>query len=1001
MVLVSGCAGPALATELQPKHLRCEYLVNPLGLDVAVPRLSWEFQAGPDSARGTRQTAWQLLVASRAALLREGQADLWDSGKIVSEETIGLEYAGRKLRSGERCHWKVRVWNQAGQPSPWSETAFWTMGLLDPQDWKAKWIGVPELASRKSNLFRDWKRTLAWKQWPAPPRVPAGSAVQQWIDATKMKVEYFIPKDIDGSIWGIERLEELQPAPLFRREFTVGTAVKRATLYLCGLGCYALWINGKKVDERELDPAQADYDKHAFYVTFDVTRFLQRGTNAIGIMLGDGFYRQTVAFARPSGKAGDGENGLIAQLDVERDDGPVECITSDHRWKCSVEGPLIKNNIFAGNLYDARREIPGWHLPGFDDRTWSNVEIIPPLTPRLDAQKIPPLRVVETVQPVALTKPKPGVWVFDMGVQLFGYTRLKVDAPAGTILTLRYVESLKPDGTKYELGRMACNQADVYVCKGGGEEWIPNFTCHAFRYVQVEGLPRQPELGLLEGLGIANDIEPVQRFACSNDLLNRIHAMFVRTVLQAAQHKFGSDTARERSCWLGNAPLLHWVYSFNAWTLYEKTMADMEYHKVQMRVGGKTYTVPPSIILEPRGAGYPEGVLAGMRIWWEAYLCTGNLQLLEHLYPRMQETMRYMAAVTPTGVYDSWLGDWHDALPQGQHSISADGESLKLRQAAKKNYRGVLSGGAGGFPANTPPAVPPTARLYQCARNMAVAARLLGRTKDAEEYDQLAHRIKAGFIAKFYDPDQATFGSQTANAAALWQGLVPPDSETKVLKSLVDDIMVKHKGHFSTGIFGTHTLLDVLLSHGRDDVAYTLMTQEDFPSFGLMIAHGATTSWETWGEAILENTPAGHAPPISADRPQSHLQFLSVDAFFVQGIAGIRGDEAKPGFKGVVLRPHLVRQLDWARADFQSVRGLITSDWKRQGDRFIWNIVVPPNTSATVYVPTTQPGSVTESGQRASGATGVKFQRAEKDAAVFEVSSGHYHFEAELGQSRN
>ncbi|MCF7818678.1 MAG: glycoside hydrolase family 78 protein, partial [Kiritimatiellales bacterium] len=644
---------------------------------------------------------------------------------------------------------------------------------------------------------------------------------------------------------------------------------------------------------------------------------------------------------------------------------------------------------------DARREMPGWNLPGFDDRTWSGVEVVAPLTPRLEAQRVPPIRVVETAKPVALTNPKPGVWVYDMGVQLFGYARLKVDAPAGTVLTLRYVESLWPDGTRYELNRMACNQADVYVCKGGGEEWTPSFTEHAFRYVQVEGFPGQPELEMLEGRSIANDIAPAQHFECSNELLNRIHAMFVRTALQAAQHKFGSDTARERSCWLGNAPLMYWIYGFDAWTLYEKTMADMDYHQFQRRVGGKMYSIPRSIILEPRVSTYPEGVLASIRIFWDAYLYTGNLQLLEHLYPRMRETMQYMAAMAPEGIYDSWLGDWHDALPKGADSISADGSTTKLRGAARKRYDGPY-GGAGGFPANTSPAIPPTARLYECARNMAEAARLLGKPEDGKEYEQLAQRIKSGFIAKFYDPDKSTFGSQTANAAALWLGLIPPGSETKVLESLVADIKVTHKEHFSTGIFGTPLLLQVLLDCGRDDVAYALMTQEDFPSFGLMIAHGATTSWETWGEAILENTPEGNSPPFNASRPQSHLQFLGVDAFFLQGIAGIQRDDRLPGFQGIVLKPHLVRQLEWARADFHSVRGVITSDWKRQGDQFSWKVVVPPNTTATAFVPAKDTGAVLENGKVAAQATGVKFLREEGGAAVFELQSGRYAFQSEL-----
>ncbi|MCX6894796.1 MAG: family 78 glycoside hydrolase catalytic domain [Verrucomicrobia bacterium] len=508
MLFSSGLA----AAELQPARLRCEYANNPLGIEAKQPWLSWEFSAAPAGSRGLRQTAYQVLVASSEALLAEGRADLWDSGKVASDATIGIEYAGRKLRSNERCFWTVRTWDQDGKVSDWSKPARWTMGLLDASDppspggfgaagWQAKWIGVPTNAAQASRFFRDWKRKMPAPADPAPMRVPAGPEVQAWIAATKVNSTYQMPKQFDGVKYSQERLEELQPAPLLRREFAVAAPVKRAVVYLCGLGCYQLRVNGRSVDERVLDPAQTDYDVRAFYTTFDVTELLRAGKNAIGVVLGDGWFRQTLTFTHLKQPAAFGRPGLLLQMEIEYADGRVERVVSDGSWKCSIEGPVVKNAVYAGELYDARREMPGWDAPNFDEKNWAAVEVIPPLTPRVQSQMIAPIRVVETVKPVALTNPKPGVWVFDMGAQLTGHARLHTAAPAGTAITLKFAETLNREGLAHqpESLNMGARAVDMYVCRGGEATWETQFTYHSFRYVQVEGLAGKPALDLLEG----------------------------------------------------------------------------------------------------------------------------------------------------------------------------------------------------------------------------------------------------------------------------------------------------------------------------------------------------------------------------------------------------------------------------------------------------------------------------------------------------------------------
>lgn len=992
VLLIAVCpVSVTAAIEFQPTRLRCEYLVDPLGIDAIRPRLSWEFPSKPDGPRGMRQTAYQVLVASIEALLQEGKPDLWDSGKIVSDETIGIEYAGRELRSGEQCYWKVRTWDQGGKVSEWSKPDFWTMGLLDASDWLAKWIGAPANAAQSSRFYRDWKRRVPAPSDVAPSRVPDGPEVHAWIESTKVNAAYGMPKGFDGLKYSQERLEELQPAPLLRREFNVTAPVNRATIYLCGLGCYQLRLNGKNLDERVLDPAQTDYDVRAFYTTFDVTDSLHTGKNAIGVVLGDGWYRQTLTFTHLKQPAAFGRPGLLLQMEIEYADGRVERIISNDQWKCSVEGPLVKNAVYAGELYDARREMPGWDAPAFDEKDWASVEVIPPLTPRVQSQMIPPIRVVETVKPVALSNPKPGVWVCDMGVQLTGNVRLHTDAPPGTAITLKFAETLDHDGLAHQPGslNMGAKGVDMYVCRGGKATWEPQFTYHSFRYVQVEGLSDKPPLDMLEGRFVTQDLEPALEFQCSNDLLNRVHTAFVRTGMQNAQHKWTDCPSREKRGWVGYPLHMIMAYNFDAYPFLGKIVEEMGIKTFTMKVNSKPYPgVCRTIIPSADSTSMATGI-HGVLLPWELYLQYGDRRLLEKIYPVMRSTFLWNAAcLTPDGVGDCWIGDWHDALPGYEEKY------IQLRKDAAKRTGKT---GGGGQSVNSDPGPTITARLYQAAQYMVAAARALNKPEaEIREYEQIANRIKEGFIKVFYKSDELAYGSQTSDAYALCLDLLPPGKENQVLDSLVSDVMVTRKGHFSTGEFGTDRLLEALTIKNRDDVACALMTKEDFPSFGLMLAQGSTTTWETWGEAILSTSKSGKPELVAATRPVSHAQFLAADGWFLKDIAGIRRDESSVGFKSIILRPHLFRQLDWEKADFHSIRGVITSDWKRQGDRFSWKVVVPPNTTAMAFVPTKNAASVLEGSQAAGKSTGVKFLREEDGAAVFELQSGNYNFQSLL-----
>lgn len=999
--------GSAASGQLVPADLRCEYLKDPSGIEQQHPRLSWEFPDSPPSVRGERQTAYQILVASTEELLKQDRGDLWDSGKVNSNDMTGIAYGGHPLRSNERCYWKVRAWDQKQQSPAWSAPASWTMGLAGTGDWHAQWIGMPENASLNSRFFKVWKRNTEGPSDPAPPRVPAGPEVDAWINASEM-----VGKKAIAPAWGKDRLEELQPATLMRREFNVASPVKRATLNFCGLGCCKLGINGKILQDRVLDPIETDYDRRAFYTTLDVTSLLRQGKNAIGVALGDGWYRQTLAWVGPGGAAAFGPHALLLQLEIEYADGRTEQVVSDKEWKCTPDGPLVKNAVYGGELYDARREFPGWDSPGFDDRNWSAAEVISAPTPKLQAELAPPVRITETVKAVALTNPKPGVWVYDLGSHFTGFARLKVNAPAGTAITLKFGESLAGDGTVYQPSSLntGAKAVDTYVCKGGAEEsWEPCFTYHSFRYVQMEGFPGKPTKDMVEGRFVWSAMDSAQEFECANPDFNRLHKAFVRTAMENAQSKWTDCPSREKTGWMTYPIYNILMHNFDAQPWLAKLVDDMEEKTKDFRYGNKVYPdVSRGIVLGRRGAWLTEQVISTILLPWELYLQYGDRRLIERHYPFMRDTMNCFVAQAPQGVLDSINGDWHDALPSLLRPDSASGNaaatknvtdangeepSLSLRAEAAKR-QGKHAGG--GFSIHTTPAAVSTAYFHEAAKAMSAMANALGKHEDAEEYARLEELIKKGFIDRFYNPDQGTFESQTTYGLALWQGLIPDNSGDRVMVNLVRDIMDTHHGHFSTGQNGTDKLVESLTDAGRGDVTHTLMTQRDFPSFGLMLDNGSTTTWETWGEAILNKTPTDRHVPVAASRPLSHVQFTGVDSWFLLQVAGIRRDDDKPGFESIVFKPQMARQIGWARARYHSIRGWIESAYAVKQGKIELSVTVPPNTGGTVYVPTTNPASVTESGKPAADAPGVKFLRNDKEYAVFSVEPGSYKFDADF-----
>ncbi len=507
LALLPGLGAPASAA-LRVERLQCEYLDNPLGIDAPQPRLSWIIAS---NERGVKQTAYQILVAGSAAALEQNQADLWDSGKVESDETAQIRYAGKPLGSGRQAFWKVRVWDQAGGTSE-SQSARWEMGLLQPGDWGAKWVA--RTTDTNSN-----------------------------------------------------------PAPLLRRVFKLDGKIKQARASICGLGYYELYLNGRQVGDHVLDPGYTRYDRRAFYVTYDVTDQLKAGGNAVGVILGNGWFnchtRAVWNFHQAPWRAAP---KLLLQLRVDYTDGRRETIVSDESWKCST-GPIVFDSIYGGETYDARLEKPGWTTVAYDDAHWEGVQLVAAPPGKLAAQMMPPIKVHETLKPVKITEPKPGLFLFDIGQNLAGRAELTVSGPAGARVQMRYGERLFPDGTLdtrdieqhvKRLGPEQQYQTDTYILKGDGREtWHSRFTYHGFQYVAITGFPGRPTLANLRAQFLHSAVPRAGEFTCSNPLLNRIQRAAYWSFLSNLQGIPTDCPHREKNGWTGDAHLACEQAQFN------------------------------------------------------------------------------------------------------------------------------------------------------------------------------------------------------------------------------------------------------------------------------------------------------------------------------------------------------------------------------------------------------------------------------------------------------
>ncbi|HWD37280.1 MAG TPA: family 78 glycoside hydrolase catalytic domain [Fimbriimonas sp.] len=894
MILAAGLALTALGSMdgVTPAHLRCNYLVNPIGIDEA-PQFSWVDES---SARGARQSAYQIRVASSLEKLKSGQADLWDSGRVGSSESTQIPYRGQ-LANGMRGFWTVTVWDD-GDTESTSKPASFEIGMLMNSTWQAKWMSLPDSYGTKAT----------------------------------------------------ER-----PSPMFRYEFETKKGVEYARVHATAKGLYRLFIDGKPVGKDLLAPGWTDYNKRIQYQTNDVTALLAKpGKHAVGMVLGDGWYCGHVGWT-PGNNYGSKPEAL-AQIDIHYKGNFVQSVASGPGWKATT-GPILSDDLLMGETYDARKERSGWTMPAYNDSDWAAPELKPIGEAQLVGQYSPTVEQLAVLKTQSVTEPKPNTYVFDLGQNMVGWARIHVHGAAGSTVQVRYAEMLNPDGTIYTANLRGAKATDTYTCKGSGEEtYEPTFTFHGFRYVELTGTQGKPGAGDVEGIVVGSANPQTLKFECSNPMLNKLQHNIVWG--QRGNYvDIPTDCPQrdERLGWMGDAQIFSRTACYNCDVAAFLTKWTQDVVDAQSDAGGFSDVSPR--VGDPAD-GAPAWGDAGVIVPWSVYLAYGDKDLLEARYPAMRKWLNYIDAPNSDHIWvknsNNNFGDW---LNVGD---------------------------------DTPREVLATAFFAHDADLMSKIAAVLGKDQDAANYASLFEAIKAAFNSHFVDADGKIKGdTQTDYVMALNFGLLPEEMRANAIKRLSDHIEIDRKDHLSTGFIGSGLLNPTLTDCGRTDLAYKLLETRSYPSWLYSIDQGATTIWERWDGWTKEK---GFQDP--GMNSFNHYSFGAVGQWMYSTIGGIGLDPEKPGFKHIVIHPRPGGDLKWAKTSYDSIRGLIETNWKLSGKQLEFDLTIPANTTATVYVPAKNEDSVNLDGEMASSVDGVRFTGMKDGAAVYEVVSGKYHFKS-------
>ena len=888
------------AQDIAVKELSCDHKINPVGIDNKTPRLSWKLFG---TGTSIMQTAYTIRVATDPKF--SSDKVVWQTGKIESDESILRAYEGNELKSGQRYYWQVKIWDNKGRASKWSETAFWEMGLLSESDWKAKWI----------EMYGD---TLQYS-----------------------------------------------PSPHFRKEFTLTRNISSARIYVTSHGFYEMHLNGKKVGDRVLTPGWTSYGKRLQYQVYDVTELLKKGNNAVGAVLGDGWYRGSLAWSRNWAIFGK-SLGLLMQMKIVFTDGTETLITTDESWKANKDGAIRMNDIYNGETYDATKKLTGWDLTGYDDKNWSDVKVTP-YKFNLIATEGPAVRKIQEIKPVKIFRTPKGSLIADMGQNMVGWIRLKVTGTKGTVVTLRHAEVMDKYGEFYTTNLRAAKCQLTYTLAGTGEEiYEPRFTFMGFRFVEVTGFPGELTVENLTGVVIHSDMEVTGKYECSNPLINQLQhniqwgqkGNFVDVPTDCPQRD-------ERLGWTGDAQAFcrTAAYNMNVASFFSKWLKDVA---ADQRKGGEVPVVIPDV-LNPQGsptaqcsAGWGDVAVIAP---WTMYQVYGDKELLRTQYPSMLAWVEYIKRTSGDDYIwngGSIYGDWLFYHPPVNNHTEFDGHT---------DHDFIA-----------------TAFYAYSTQLLVKAAEIFGQSENAGVYRAVHDKIKQVFIDEYVTKaGRVGTNSQTSYVLALMFDLLPQDLKPKAAKFLVDDI--KSRGNrLSTGFLGTVYLCHVLSDNGYTDVAYDLLLQENYPSWLYPVKMGATTIWERWDGQKTDST--FQDPGMNSF---NHYAYGAIGDWMYRVSAGI--EIGKPGYKQIVIQPHPTKRLEYSKASFESSYGTIESGWERKGTKILVSAKIPANTSATVKLPVKSAALVTENGKNIADNKNLSGIRIEGNQLLFEAGSGTYNFE--------
>lgn len=892
----------SLTAFAQPRAdaLRCELLTNPLGMDKTNPRLSWQIEA---DERNVVQTAYHILVASSPEKLTQNIGDLWDSGKTASDNAIAVYYDGKALKSDTEVFWKVKVYTNQGE-SDWSAPASWRVGLLYYKDWDKRWIGFDG---------------------------------------------YFDSDDEEAGYLS---------ARYFRKEISLSKKVAKATAYIMGLGLYEFYLDGQKVGDQVLAPGLTDYTKNVKYNVFDVTGLLNGEKHALGVILGNGRY-YAIRHEKPYKVKDFGFPKMQLQIRITYTDGSRETIHTDDTWKGTTDGPIVSNNEYDGEVYDARKELKGWARLGYDDDAWRKATYVQEPGGNYEAQLNRNMKVMQDIKPVSVTR-KEGKYILDFGQNFSGWVKMRVQGEQGTKVTLRFAESLNDDSTLFRDNLRAAKATDTYILKGGGmEEWEPRFTYHGFRYVEVAGYPGEVTAEQFTGRFVYDEMETVGAFTSSNALLNQIHTNAWWGI--ASNYKgipVDCPQRNERQAWLGDRPASAYGENFlfdNA-NFYSKWLEDI---RLSQKEDGALPDVAPAFWrYYSDNMTWPGTYLLVVDMLYQQ---TGDVRIVERHYPAMKKWMAYMRAqyMDEEGIItkDSY-GDW--CVPP------ATIEEGRGKSADVKRPSPLIS----------------TAYYYHLLQMMERFAMYTGHEQDGVVFEEAATKMKQDFNQQFYHPS-GYYGNNTLtdNLLAMYFGLVEDREKDQLADRIVEIIEKENNGHLRTGLVGTQWIMRALTDMGRADLAYRIATNTTYPSWGYMLENGATTIWELW------NGNTAH-PRMNS---QNHVMMLGdLLVWYYEHLAGIKSKAN--GFQTIVMKPELIDGLDSVEASHKSIHGRITSSWKRKKDRFEWQITIPVNTKAQVHIPAKDVQAVTENGKRITEQSDIKIIGEENGRVSMEIGSGEYQF---------